>query len=421
MDKQTKVILAARCGAAARGGINEDNCLILSTVGKPSTKINHFGDGDYLSEVISLSQKGCLLVVADGMGGMNAGEVASKIAVDTIAHAFQDERVSKMEMTDSNARKLMRKAILEADNAIRKAAAADKEKEGMGTTVVMLWVVNNKAYYGWCGDSRIYRYNSGVLDQLSSDHSYVVEVLHLSEEAAFTHPNNNIITRCLGNPDEQAVPEILQPEPLTQGDLFLLCSDGFCGIIRNSEIVDLLQEVAEKPEKLNEGLDLLWKSAEEHHWHDNMTTLLCYVKSGPEKKEVPVKSAIAAQTIDPASSPNVGGKRKGTMIAIIAGVVLVIAALVAALLFFQPFKKTEPIPEEPAVDTTIAVVDSLPMAEENYEYEQNTGNKPAEVTQKPDAEQNKVPGGISDIIKNHPSKTDSRDSNSTQEQQSEGK
>jgi len=378
MDKQTKVILAARCGAAARGGINEDNCLILSAVGKPSAKINHFGDGDYLSEVISLSQHGCLLVVADGMGGMNAGEVASKIAVDTIAHAFQDERVSKMELTDSNARKLMRKAILEADNAIRKAAAADKEKEGMGTTVVMLWVVNNKAYYGWCGDSRLYRYNTGVLDQLSSDHSYVVEVLHLSEEEAFTHPNNNIITRCLGNPDEQAVPEIPQPEPLTQGDLFLLCSDGFCGIIRNSEIVDLLQEVADKPEKLNEGLDLLWKSAEEHNWHDNMTTLLCYVKTGPEKKKEQAKSAIAAQTIDPVSSHNLGGKGKARTIAVVLGMALVIAAIVAGILYFHPFKKTELTPVEPAIDTTIIVTDSIPAIGE-------TVNQPTEV-KKPDAE-----------------------------------
>jgi len=290
-----------------------------------------------------------------------------------------------MELTDSNARKLMRKAILEADNAIRKAAAADKEKEGMGTTVVMLWVVNNKAYYGWCGDSRLYRYNTGVLDQLSSDHSYVVEVLHLSEEEAFTHPNNNIITRCLGNPDEQAVPEIPQPEPLTQGDLFLLCSDGFCGIIRNSEIVDLLQEVADKPEKLNEGLDLLWKSAEEHNWHDNMTTLFCYVKEGPEKKKAPVKSAIAAQTIDPATSQNVGGMRKSKTIAVVLGALVVIAAIVAALLHFQPFKKTPPPPEEPAIDSVSTVVDSMAI-EENVVYEQVTGNHPAEVT-KPDAEQ----------------------------------
>lgn len=352
MDRQTEVILAARCGAGARNGVNEDNCLVVSSVGNPKAKFNHLGDGQYLSEVISLGRNGCLLVVADGMGGMNAGEVASQTAVETIARYFSDPKINKMELTDGNVRKWMRKSIIEADSAIKKAASKDKEKEGMGTTVAMLWILNEKAYYAWCGDSRIYRYNEGTLDQLSNDHSYVYEVLHLSEEEAFTHPNNNIITRCLGNPGEQAVPEIPQPERIAQGDLFLLCSDGFCGIIRNSEIVDLLQMVTDKPEHLNEGLDLMWKSAEEHHWHDNMTTLLCYVKSGPAKPALPEKPKIAAQTIDPATAPS--SPRRKVVVALVS--LLVVGLLLAAGWFLLP--KFIPSlwnkePETAAADTVV--------------------------------------------------------------------
>ena len=395
MDKQTEVILAARCGAAARGGVNEDNCLIINSVGTPNVQVNHFGDGEYLSGVVSLDGAGCLLVVADGMGGMNAGEVASQMAVDTIARFFTDAKLRKSELSDGNVRKLMRKAILEADSDIRKAAAADKEKEGMGTTVVMLWLVNNKAYYAWCGDSRLYRYNDRVLDQLSNDHSYVYEVLHLSEEEAFVHPNNNIITRCLGNPGEAAVPEVSQPLPLTRGDLFLLCSDGFSGVIRNSEIVDVLQLVSEKPERLDIGVNLLWKAAETHHWHDNVTTLLCYVKSGLEKTESPTKSVLAAQTVDPSTS-------KGQTLRRPKVTALVLAVLFAALLFagykyLWPMLNQEPQetvvepPELPEIDTVaIANTDTVsqdipPVSQsdvQNQDAEKTAQqNKPVKVKQ----------------------------------------
>jgi protein phosphatase len=341
------VILAARCGAAARSGTNEDNCLIISSVGNPKNSNNHFGDGEYLSEAVSLGKNGCLLVVADGMGGMNAGEVASAIAIDTIAKIFLDEGISRMDLTDNNVRKLLRKAVTTADNAIKKAAAKDKEKEGMGTTVAMLWLLQGKAYYAWCGDSRIYRYNDSVLDQLSNDHSYVCEVLHLSEEEAFTHPNNNIITRCLGNPSEQAVPETPQPETLAQGDLFLLCSDGLCGVLRNSDIVDLLRCAAESP-GLKDGTELLWKAAEEHHWHDNVTTLLCYVKSGPAPRPKPEKPAVASQTIDPEKDlDKVAGKKKGKGRAALWALLAILVVSAAAALYFHLRPKPLAEPEAP--------------------------------------------------------------------------
>lgn len=305
MGTQTEIIISARCGAAARGGVNEDNCLIMTSVGNSAVPIDHLGNGEYLSEVVQLGRNGCLLVVADGMGGMNAGEVASQMAVETISEVFRMEKMSKIDLTDENIRECIRLAILEADKAIREAGERNPEQQGMGTTVALLWILQDKVYYGWCGDSRIYRYLDGSLLQLSSDHSYVCEVLHLSEEEAFDHPENNIITRSLGNPNEEAVPEVAGPEPLRPGELFLLCSDGLCGVLRNANLLDDLQVAASNPEKLNEGNLLLWEDAENHQWHDNVTSLLCYVKSCP--KPIAEQKAAISKTLDPAKKDNAMG------------------------------------------------------------------------------------------------------------------
>ncbi len=291
MSKQTEVVISLRCTAAARGGVNEDNCLYLETVGKQDSGGHPGGDvdqrfgGEDVSRVY-LGSKGCLLVVADGMGGMNAGEVASKIAVETVSKAFRKKGVADMDMTEKNIKSVMLAAIREADAAIKKEAAADKEKEGMGTTIVMLWLLPDVAYYAWCGDSRIYRYHEGQLFQLSHDHSYVCEVLRLSEAEAFDHPDNNIITRSLGNPSDVARPEICGPLQYYEKDIFLLCSDGLCGVVRNTELRDALQctleivEAEDSKDKLNQGNLLLWKVAESNGWHDNVTSLLCYIKQG---------------------------------------------------------------------------------------------------------------------------------------------
>lgn len=300
MSKETNLTIAAQCDRAARDGANEDNCLVISEVGCANPFVNHFGDvtAESLSKMIPLRGKGCLLVVADGMGGMNAGEVASEIAVTTIAKCFSEENMKNLEMTEPAIKKFLRKTIVSADDAIKKAAAKDKEKEGMGTTVALVWILSdNTAYYAWCGDSRIYSYSpSQGLRMLSHDHSYVMEVLHLCEEDAFVHPNNNIITRSLGNPAEKANPEIEGPIQLYQNDLFLLCSDGLCGVLPSREmedvpynIEDVIKESIPDADHLKEGIEALWTAAAAAGWHDNVTTLLCQVKTGPERPEIKSK------------------------------------------------------------------------------------------------------------------------------------
>ncbi|MDR0614152.1 MAG: protein phosphatase 2C domain-containing protein, partial [Dysgonamonadaceae bacterium] len=122
---------------------------------------------------IVLDDKGALLVVCDGMGGMNAGETASKIAVETIRKWFMPDKLTVEMMSNSElVKQHIVIAIVDADNRIKKESESDREKEGMGSTVVLAWITGTRAYIAWCGDSRAYCFNTADgLKQLSHDHS----------------------------------------------------------------------------------------------------------------------------------------------------------------------------------------------------------------------------------------------------------
>lgn len=367
MSKQTEVVISARCGAAARDGINEDNCLVMKSVGKQNSKINHFGDGEYISKVFPLERNGSLLVVADGMGGMNAGEVASAIAIETIANVFKSDSIDKMELTERNIKGFMLDAIREADEAIKKDAISNPGKEGMGTTIVILWVFKDYAYYAWCGDSRLYHYHDRHLFQLSHDHSYVCEILGLSETEAFDHPDNNIITRSLGSPNDTCRPDVCGPLKYHQGDLFLLCSDGLSGVVRNFEIEEALQYAVDNHDKLNLGNLSLWQLAENNHWYDNVTSLLCYIHSAENavevKKEVPEIAVVTS---------SFGKHKKNKSYKIIALLVTVVVVLLSLFLLWF-FSKTDAPSRHSNVDTKndIQTSDSVfKEGEDSYEYDE---------------------------------------------------
>ena len=352
MKVETILTIAAQCDRAARDGANEDNCLVVSPVGCETPTVNHFGDVAGFSEVVPLRDKGCLLVVADGMGGMNAGEVASQIAVTTLAKCFSEVGLKNVELTDNAIRKFLRKSIVTADDAIKKTAAKDKEKEGMGTTVVLLWILpDNTAYYAWCGDSRLYRYTSDMgLQTLSHDHSYVMEILHLSEEEAFVHPNNNIITRSLGNPSEKANPEIEGPFQIYKDDLFLLCSDGLCGVLPS--------------QKIDENIPCIEDILEEHipdadHLIDGIAA-----KKKPKAMQTNKSNTSAPPAPSAAPRDEEGEKKRGrrdTLIALL--VVALIAAITAGTIFgMRYFKKSKAeITKQEQSNQNVLPKDALPQ------------------------------------------------------------
>ena len=273
--------MAARCEAAGRPN-NEDNYQLDDNLSDNSW-------GFTADAEVSLGEKGALLVVCDGMGGMNAGEVASDIAVKTIKEWFTTDKLTDRAIAAPC--KYIASAIVAADAAIKAHSKTNPDTEGMGSTIVLAWLLGQKVYVGWCGDSRCYRFNPTLgLERLSHDHSYVQELVDagkLTEELAFDHPNNNIITRSLGDPRGAAQPDTKEFD-LYNNDIILLCSDGLCGTLRDHEIAEQVQA---HQTSMQECRDALWAADEAAGWHDNVTIALAQIISGGKDANAATQTA----------------------------------------------------------------------------------------------------------------------------------
>ncbi len=274
--------IAAKCDKAGRTQ-NQDNfwvCPNLDKIGDVSTIGN---DSD-----VELSSKGALLVVADGMGGMKSGEKASEFVIEGIKSKFANIP-SDILSDDKAITAFIRNAIIESDKIVKTYAKDHKESEGMGSTIVLVWLLGEKAYCGWCGDSRIYCYNpQNSLVRLSHDHSYVQSLVDdgkISEDEAFDHPDGNIITRSLGDSGEAANPEI-KIYPIHRRDVFMLCSDGLCGLLNDEQIETILADNCTSSE---DALKALWAKGEQEGWSDNATIEVACITDGglpPTRKAV---------------------------------------------------------------------------------------------------------------------------------------
>lgn len=189
-----------------------------------------------------------LFIVADGMGGHNAGEYASRHTAETI----MERALLSAQATPAA---ILREAITAANDELLRCAALDTSMWGMGTTVVAAVIIENRLYVANVGDSRLYIVNKEIR-QITRDHSFVEEMVQrgeLSREDARMHPKKNIITRAVG-----AVPEIdidFFEEDLHDGDEILLCSDGLTNMVEDEEIKKLIKgqpDVAGKAARLVE-------------------------------------------------------------------------------------------------------------------------------------------------------------------------
>lgn len=237
--------------------------------------------------VFTLGNKGAMLVVADGMGGLEAGEIASRIAVDTMKEFFSADKITDEIVKDaSTIRKYMYEAVVTADNAIKRKSREEKSVKSMGTTLVAAWLFDGYANIIWCGDSRGYLFNpvSG-LAQVTKDHSYVQELVdsgRLLPEYAFDHPDNNIITRSLGNPQKAANPDFVRL-PLQEGEVILLCTDGLNSMLRDEEIEAVMQETSNEIDTCTKALI---QGALDLGGHDNVTVVLCQIVPEENKPSV---------------------------------------------------------------------------------------------------------------------------------------
>ena len=220
-----------------------------------------------------------LFIVADGMGGHQAGDVASKIATESVAKFFElsasDDATWPFEIDPnlSDEENRLGTAIRVANRAIFQQSLQRQECRGMGTTIVgaLFSPDSNKMYMGHVGDSRGYRIRAGVIEQLTRDHSLVNDykqaMPELSPEEADELPKN-VITRALGM-QPQVVVDILAVD-LLPGDLFLLCSDGLSGMLEDDEMLAVVNESG----GLDEAARALVTRANENGGEDNVTVVL---------------------------------------------------------------------------------------------------------------------------------------------------
>lgn len=213
------------------------------------------------SDPALLAAKGTLLVVADGMGGHSAGEVASQMAADVVCRVYYETRAEPGQA--------LRHAVEEANRRIHAAAAEDESKHGMGTTCTALALRDGRAYAAHVGDSRLYMLRGTQLYQLSEDHSAVNEMVKLgiiTKEQARTHEDKNVILRALGTVPEVEV-LVLEPFAVREGDRYLLCSDGLHDLVLEDEIASVLSE----SQDTHAAGERLIKMAKERGGHDNIT------------------------------------------------------------------------------------------------------------------------------------------------------
>jgi len=178
--------------------------------------------------------RGLLLVVADGMGGAEAGEIASQLAVETVVRSYGDAAGSLL--AD------LRQALVDANHAVHDYSRRNPELRGMGTTCTALVVRDADLWFAHVGDSRAYLVRAGAIRQLTQDHSLVAQLVehrHITPEQAKVDPRRNVVTRSVGVGPEVEVDAAALDEPLRVGDTVVICSDGLHGLVEDGEIAAL--------------------------------------------------------------------------------------------------------------------------------------------------------------------------------------
>jgi len=220
-----------------------------------------------------------LFVVADGMWGHNAGEVAAAMAVvgiDRFFRAYHGDPLQPwpypVDRTLSLAANLLRGGIKVTNDKIRAEADADRSRARMGTTVVAMAIGEEQLAVAHAGDSRAYRFRDGTLTRLTRDHSVAEEMRvarpEMTDEELATFAHRNVVTRSLGSKEE------LEPDvhvgSVQQGDVYLLCSDGLWGVVRDDKIAAVLRANPDLPTACQKLVD----AANEAGGPDNVTALL---------------------------------------------------------------------------------------------------------------------------------------------------
>jgi serine/threonine protein phosphatase PrpC len=271
-----------------------------------------------------------LYAVADGMGGAQAGEVASQLAAAALADRATEPRGEDAVVA----------LVRDANLRVFRRSLEDPSTAGMGTTVTAALVDERggTAAIGHVGDSRAYRLRGGALEQLTVDHSVVAELVRagrLTEEEALDHPYRSAITRVLGTEEDVDVDTLTVP--LQVGDVYLLCSDGLTSMVRDDEILDL---VAGHPGDLDASAGALVDAANAAGGEDNITVVLFEIADGdPEptparapaptpETPIPAHPVVHATRVAPVARSGPGAGSRWPALLLIVAVVLAAGLLV---------------------------------------------------------------------------------------------
>ncbi len=234
---------------------------------------------DHNEDSLYLLPEENIYIVADGMGGHAAGEVASQMAVETVAQFFretaEDEDMTwpfKMQKDRSYIENRLATSVKLANYRIFETAQNDAKRKGMGTTIVTIFLHDKKVYVGHVGDSRCYRLRKGEYSQITEDHSLLndyIKMKDLTPEEIENFPHKNVIVRALGM--KETVQVDISSLDAHNGDVYLLCSDGLNGMVTDNEMKDIL---VSSGDDLEQACNRLIQQANQAGGTDNITVVL---------------------------------------------------------------------------------------------------------------------------------------------------
>ena len=238
--------------------------------------VRKINEDSFMCEKLEGSDDSYLYIVADGMGGHNAGEVASSMAVQEVA-LYIRENIDTLKLGDKEIQDLIRNAILYANDKVYKTSIIKSNCLGMGTTLSMVLVKGDRIYIGHVGDSRIYLIRNNAIERLTEDHSLVAELIKagtIKPEEANNHPQKNVITRALGT--EYTIEPDVNQWDLQWDDFILICTDGLSNVVYEEDMVYAVLNTS----NLNEACELLINKAKESGGFDNITAVVVQMCKG---------------------------------------------------------------------------------------------------------------------------------------------
>lgn len=211
-----------------------------------------------------------IYLLADGMGGYNGGEVASKLAIES-ARKYIVSNFEKVNHDKNAIQELIKSSMEYANMVVYEKSQENKELQGMGTTLEICVIYGNRVYIGHIGDSRIYRIRNNIIRKLTKDHSYVEKLVEdgtITREEAENHPKKNMLMKALG------CTVFIEPDVtikgFLKGDIILMSSDGLTNMIKNQEIYDIVRQDVEN------AADNLVNRANDLGGYDNITVVIIY-------------------------------------------------------------------------------------------------------------------------------------------------